>query len=122
MYVNKDNIYAEAGRILINDKKIGFFFSNSSEDFTERALDTDSIVLENGILKFDVFCWDISSLHSYDALKKYFIGKRYSNDDQIAIILNKDDSEEDRVAYEKMQDWRSWASFMAKKIMDIINK
>lgn len=122
MYIIKGNIFAEAGKILIGNNKIGLFFKDFSENFTERALDLDSIVVDNGILKFDVFSWNISDCNSYTDLKKYLIKKRYSNDDQIAIILNKDDSEEDQLAYQKMQEWREWASIFAKKIMDVINK
>ena len=122
MYILKGNVHAEAGKILVSDNKIGFFFKNSSDDFTERLIETDSLVVENGFVKFDVFSWDIHNLRSYDDLKKYFVGKKYSNDDQIAIILNKDDSEEDSIAYEKMQEWRAWASYMARKIVELINE
>jgi len=31
------------------------------------------------------------------------VNKQFTNDDQIAIILNKEDSEEDRLLYDKMQ-------------------
>ena len=47
---------------------------------------------------------------------------RYSNDDQIAILLNKDSSEEDLLKYNKMQEWRDWASILAKAFMDKINE
>jgi hypothetical protein len=37
-------------------------------------------------------------------LKSKFVNKQFTNDDQIAIILNKDDSEEDVLLFNKMQE------------------
>ena len=42
---------------------------------------------------------------------------RYSNDDQLALILNKDNSEEDTELYNKMQEWREWSGTFAKLVM-----
>jgi hypothetical protein len=33
-------------------------------------------------------------------------------------MLNKDDSEEDALAYEKMQEWREWSSQVARAIIE----
>lgn len=35
---------------------------------------------------------------------------------RLAIILNKDDSEEDLLIYNKMQEWWAWAGVVAKKL------
>ena len=50
----------------------------------------------------------VMHLSKKDATKKYLISKLWTNDDQIAIILNKDRSEEDAAMYEFMQSWREW--------------
>ena len=59
---------------------------------------------------------------SYGDIKAMLVKIRYSNDDQIAILLNKDSSEEDLLKYNKMQEWRDWASILAKAFMDKINE
>ena len=58
---------------------------------------------------------------AYADYKKAIIQKKYSNDDQIAIMLNKDSGDEaDLLAYDKMQEWRGWASIVAKRIIEIV--
>ena len=121
MYTNKGNIYADAGKILESERMIGFCFKDQSIEFNERPLDLNSLAVSNGVVTFDVIAWNIAEVRSYDDAKKYVVNKRYSNDSQIAIILNKDDSDEDALAYEKMQEWRAWASIVAEKIMEQIN-
>ena len=44
------------------------------------------------------------------------IKKQYSNDDQIAIILNAQLSEEDKMYYDKMQELREFSGYIAKLI------
>ena len=44
------------------------------------------------------------------------IKKQYSNDDQIAIMLNAQLSEEDKMYYDKMQEWRKFSGHIAKLI------
>lgn len=44
------------------------------------------------------------------------IKKQYSNDDQIAIMLNAQLSEEDKMYYDKMQEWRKFSGYVAKLI------
>jgi hypothetical protein len=47
---------------------------------------------------------------------------RYSNDDQIAIILNKDESEKDKISYNRMQMWRRFADDLAIRTVEQLNK
>ena len=44
------------------------------------------------------------SCTDYGDWKKKLINKQFTNDAQIAIMLNKDDSEEDLLLFNKMQD------------------
>jgi hypothetical protein len=58
---------------------------------------------------------------SYKDWKTKWVNKQFPNDDQIAIILNKDDSEEDLLLFNKMQEWRVWSGKVSKKIVDVIS-
>lgn len=122
MYVQKDFTYAEAGKVLQGEKAKGFGAPTSLGPYTERDVIIDNLDVNDQFITFDQFKWANPGIRFYADAKKYIIQRRYSNDAQIAIILNKDDSEEDQLAYQKMQEWREWASIFAKKIMDVINK
>ena len=58
---------------------------------------------------------------TYEQLKAKYIKRLFSNDDQIAIMLNKGNSEEDDLLYEKMQEWREWSGRLAKKVISLKN-
>lgn len=49
-------------------------------------------------------------------IKKDLIESIWSHDEQIAILLNKDDSEKDIDYYSFMQQWRSWMGGLVKLI------
>ena len=120
MYTIKNITYADAGYYL-EGKAMGFNAPSSMGPFTERELDTDNLSVNEDFIRFDTIAWANPGIRSYSDAKKFLVSKRFSNDDQIAIILNKDDSEDDTLVFEKMQEWREWASVMAHKIMEIIN-
>lgn len=54
----------------------------------------------------------------YAAVKERIIKSRYSNDEQIAIMLNKDIGREGSVYYQKMQEWREFATEVARIVED----
>ena len=122
MYQIKNKIYADAGYILNYKNKVGFSF----EDVDQKDVLETKINLENmqKIGNF-VVCSDnhreYISCTEYKDWKKKIISKQFTNDDQIAIILNKDDSEEDLFLFNKMQEWRVWSSVFAKKIVNLLN-
>lgn len=124
MFKIKDTVYADFGNLLKGKHVIAFQSKGSLDDFTEEAIDLTDMSFENGV----IYChgrklrWLIDEGMDYARLKRKFISMRYSIDDQIAIILDKDDSEEDALAYEKMQEWRAWASLVAHKVMEVINQ
>ena len=74
------------------------------EDFEE--VDEYKFELINGVY------YDFKN-KSYAYIKTFIIKLHYSNDDQLAIILN-----DDEVAYNKMQSWREYATKIAKKYTD----
>lgn len=73
----------------------------TEEDFEE--------VEESNLECIDNVWYDFRGM-TYAAIKTFIIKLHYSNDDQIAIMLNND--EEKMI---KMQEWREYASLTAKK-------
>ena len=121
MYKIRNKVYADAGKILKGNNQIGYFLTGELNDFIESDILLDDmsikgqyLVYNNGII---VEMYDPSL--TYEQLKTKIIKRVFSNDDQIAIMLNKDDSEDDLMVYNKMQDYRSWASILAKKILSL---
>ena len=54
----------------------------------------------------------------YKGIKTSIVKVRYSLDDQLAIICNRESGEEgDEETYQKMQKWRDFASDTARKIL-----
>lgn len=53
---------------------------------------------------------------TYAGIKTSIIKSRYSDDDQMALILNKDRSKEDAMLFNKMQEWRDFAGSIARKV------
>lgn len=119
MFTIKGITYAEAGKVLVGKSKIGYQFP--SGEFVEKDINLNDIqLLPNGFIKCNEVFWKNLNSKNYADWKKYFISRRYSNDDQIAIILNKDNSDEDLLRYNKMQEWRNWASLASKAILEKI--
>lgn len=51
-----------------------------------------------------------------DDTKKRLVGNLFTNDDQIAIILNKDNSDMDATIFDLMQSWRNYFSEIISKM------
>lgn len=121
MYKVRDTVFADAGKILVGKNKIGYKFEGSLEEFNEEEIKLDDMVIEGNLIKYSN--GRIIELYrpkeDYGQLKSRIVKRKYSNDDQIAIILNKDNSETDLFYYEKMQEWREWASVLASKIKSL---
>lgn len=121
MYTIKNKTYADAGYVLKYKNKVAFSF----EDVDEKDVLETKINLEN-MQKFGKFVAYSDGLKEYISCtdykdwKKQWVNKQFTNDDQIAIILNKDDSEEDLLLFNKMQEWREWSGVVAKKIISIL--
>lgn len=122
MYTRKGITYADAGNYLHGGNRIGFQLQ-TDERLEERAIDTQDIRIDGDV----VVCSGDNIMiryfpdYSYEDWKIYLIRMRYSNDDQIAIMLNRENGGEDSEDYDKMQQWRDWASNMAKLIVKLNN-
>ena len=120
MYKIKNIVYADAGKVIKSAIYKGYQCEGNLEDFEELTIDLNSGSIHDGLIWFDNAVMQIRKL-DYVGWKTYIVKLRYSNDDQIAIILNKDNSEEDLLRYNKMQEWREWAGQLAHKILEILN-
>lgn len=124
MYKIGNKTYADAGYYLKRGSSISYSFTDNGESIEEIKTILDDMHISGMLI-----LWSGNKLAQrkftngvYGDYKKAMIQKKYSNDDQIAIILNKDGGEEtDLMAYQKMQEWREWSSQVASKIMETIN-
>lgn len=122
MFTDKNIVYSEPGCFLKYKNQIAFQFPKADGIEENKIKLTDLYVLGNtAYYNGGALAQRINKSWDYADYKKDIIKKRYSNDDQIAIILNKEDSEEDLIRYERMMRWREFASRLAKAIMKKIN-
>ena len=120
MYRVKNKIYADAGCVLKYKNKVAFSFEGVNEnDVLETKLNLENIQKIGNFVVYDGLK-DRITTSDFAKLKSKFVNKQFTNDDQIAIILNKDDSEEDLLLFNKMQEWRAWAGIIAKKIVSVL--
>lgn len=124
MYTIRGYVYADAGRILIGKNKIGYKLKGKLDDFTESEINIDDMIIESGMFIYDSGrIREIARTNlGYAELKAHLVKKMFTNDDQIAIMLNRYDSESDSILYDKMQQYRSWCSRLAKKMMEVASQ
>ena len=120
MYKIKNIVYADAGKVIKSATYKGYQHEGNLEDFEELTIDLNSGSIHDGLIWFDNAVMQVRKL-DYVGWKTYIVKLRYTNDDQIAIMLNKDNSEEDLLRYNKMQEWREWASELSAKILEMLN-
>lgn len=125
MFQKGNKVYAEVGNYLRHKTKriIGLTTIGNIEDFEEMPLNEPlDIVVEKDMFYFNnrMFACKPETM-DYAGIKTKIITSRYSNDDQMALILNHDKSEEDTELFNKMQEWRDWAGEVAKKVGNAIN-
>ena len=121
MYKVRDKVYADAGKILIGKNKRGYAFVGDLSDFTEADIIISDMRVEGQFLVYSngmvVEMYDKKA--TYESLKAKYVKRLFSNDDQIAIMLNKGRSEDDNMLFDKMQEWREWCGVLAKKVLTI---
>lgn len=116
MYQIRNVVYSEPGYILVGKNKKGYQFEGQPSDFTETKLTLDDMQVNGEFVTYSGIIQYIGSNPDYSKLKADMVKRRYSNDDQIAIMLN-DDSD----AMQKMQEWRNWSTQVATKILELLN-
>ena len=119
MYKVRNKVYAEAGSLLIGKNKRGYVCIGEVSDFSEEAIRIDDMKVEGNFLTYSN--GKIREIYNpnqtYEQLKAKYIKRLFSNDDQIAIMLNKERSAEDAELYDKMQEYRDWCGILAKKVV-----
>ena len=119
MFIKGNMIYSEAGYILRCDNKKAFQLPyDSSKTYIEIPIDITNTKIESGMINMDGVVFRNNEKYDYGQWKANIIKKRYSNDDQIAIMLNRGD-EESNMIYNKMMQWREYASVLAKKFVEL---
>ena len=123
MFQKGNKVYAEVGNYLRHKTKsvIGFTIVGGIEDFNEYPLNNPlDVVVEQDKFYFNnrMFVCKPSTM-DYVGIKTKLITSRYSNDDQMALILNNGMSEEDTNLFNKMQEWRSFSGDIAKLVVSL---
>ena len=119
MFIKSNMIYSEAGYILKCDNKKAFQLPyDASKEYIEIPIDITNTKIESGMINMDGVVFRNNEKYDYGQWKANIIKKRYSNDDQIAIMLNRGD-EESNMIYDKMMQWREYASVLAKKFVEL---
>ena len=123
MYIKNNVVYADAGNILISKTAIGYSLMADIADIQEQQINLQDMKLEGEFLKYSdgLIVQGYKNL-DYAGWKADVIKWRYTTDDQMAIILNKDESAEKLLEYNRMQEWRDWAGTLANKILNINTK
>ena len=121
MYKVRNKVYAEAGSLLIGTNKRGYVFFGELKEFSEKAIRLDDMRIEGQFLVYSdgLIRESYNPNQTYEQLKAKYVKRLFSNDDQIAIMLNKDRSAEDAELFDKMQEWRDWCGVLAKKVISM---
>lgn len=123
MYTIGNWTFTDAGYYLKRGSSIAYFFEDNGEEIQEITATIDDMKRVGNLLLWSDGCLAQRVIPNgvYADYKKAIIQKKYNNDDQIAIMLNKDSGEEvDLMAYRKMQEWREWSSLVARKIISTL--
>lgn len=124
MFAKGNKVYAEVGYYLRHKtlRIVGLTAIGNIEDYDEHPLLSQlDIEVEKDMFFFNnrMFACKPETM-DYAGIKTKIIKGRYSNDDQIALMLNEASSEEDKVYFSKMQEWRDWAGEVAKRVVEVI--
>lgn len=121
MFTKGNKVYSDAGKYLISKDRrtIALNIIGSIDDYVEEEINSPlDIEIKDGLIYYQngkLVC--APEKLDYASIKTKMIKLRYSNDDQLALMLNKDNSEEDTELYDKMQEWREWSGRFAKEVM-----
>ena len=124
MYKIRNKVYAEAGNLLVGANKLGYVFEGDESEFTDQPIVIDDMKVEGNFLLYSngLIIERRPENPTYESLKANIIKRLFSNDDQIAIILNKGKSDDDDMIFDKMQEWRDWAGILAKKTLSVLEE
>lgn len=123
MYIYKDKIFSDGGKVLILNGERRLSVNIGGIDIstiTEETINTDTISRDGLFIRYDGILQYNYPSYNYDQWKTHLVKQRFTNDDQIAIILNRDSGQKDDVTmYDKMQEWRDWCSYLSRRFVEI---
>lgn len=135
MFSKDGIIYSDAFKYLYNPRinAVAFQFAESDgweevslpEDFDiqlQEDFQDGKIVGHMAFFHNRLFVVELPAELSYGAVKTAIIQKRYDYNSQLAIMLNKDNSEQAQMYFDKMQMWRDFASLFARKVMALVSE
>lgn len=113
MTTKKDIDYAEPYHKVAGAGVADYQLPHSDEN-TEVSCPAEDMTVEGGIARWGggLCAMRVSAADTYDSLKTRLIKIRYSLDDQMAVMLNGEADE-----LERMQAWRAWAADVAHRII-----
>lgn len=115
--LNNSKVIADVGKFLQYQSLCGFCLPYiEGADYIEETLSDEVVVKDGYALIGGRFWW------SLEDTKGKVIRTMFSNDEQIAIILNKDNDEDDRAMFDLMQGWRQFISDKMKKAKELIKQ
>ena len=119
MYTKGKITYSDAGYILRDGVNLGYSLENTSESLTELEIDLEEMEIRGitAVCPSSGASWCIQG--TYSELKSRIIHERYSDEEELAILLNREESEEKEAEYQKLQAWRLYARNVARKILDL---
>lgn len=120
MFKKGNRIYADTYKYLRHKTKTAIGITMAADESEVEEVDMklpisvsingNFVTWENGKLAF------LANDKSYASVKEQLIKSRYTNDEQLAIMLNKDNIEDGQLYYQRMQEWRSFAEEMARLV------
>ena len=120
MFTKGNIIYADAFKYLKHKERniIALSIQGSADAYEEVSMNEslDVIVSANMVFWNNRMFANRPSELTKESVKTSIIKSRYSNDDQLAIMLNKDNDKTAAMYFQKMQEWREFASFIARSI------
>ena len=123
MIIQDDIIKAEEGKLLYYiPENIIWGKAARLAKYKEHQLTIEDFeeIDENGVECIDGIQYNFKGM-TYAAIKTFIIKLHYSNDDQIALMLNyQSNPSKYEQAYQNMQNWRDYAGNIASKY--VINK
>lgn len=127
MYVKDNTLYSDAYHYLKRKDAPAVAMAmplteTTEDDYEEIPFSTPLDVHADGKTVYwgkRLFLVRVRSL-KYADVKTAVIKSRYSDDDQIALVLNRDKSPEKELLYQKMQLWRDFAADIAKAVVQAV--
>ena len=120
MFTKDGILYADTFKYLRHKRRseVALQIKAEAEDFIEVDMESLNVEIKGDMIGFSTWFVVRPDSFDYGDIKKAVIQMRYSNDDQMALMLNKDDSEEKAILFQKMQEWRGFATAVAKEAVE----